>query len=151
MFSSPVDYQKPNPRRLPFRFQKYLNAGMLAFAIAIAIALLLTTRGKESEANQPPSEKAAKSEVISDNCQGASPTVSEEVVQRKPPVPEVRPFTNRIISAFKGAFNDPSLIEYANQQGADIPDSVTLLNNCSQFPVPSRSPSPKASTSSSSY
>jgi hypothetical protein len=112
MFSSPVDYQKPNPRRLPFRFRRYLNTGILAFAIIIAIAILVTTRGKEPEANQPR-------------------------------VPEARQFIAKVISAF----NDPSLIDYANQQGPDIPGSATLLNNSSQSLVPSRSPSGRSSAS----
>lgn len=144
MFSSPVDYQKPNPRRLPFRFQKYLNTGMLAFAIAIAIALLVTTRGKESKANQPPSDKAAKSEVIADNYQDASHAVRGELVQKKPAVPEALQFIGRVISAF----NDPSLIDYANQQGTDMPDSATPVDDSSQSPIPSRSPSTRSTRSS---
>src|SRR6266446_5252301 len=143
MFSSPVDYQKLNQRRGTVRFLRYLNTGILAFAMTIAMALLVTTRGKESEANQPPSGKAAKSEVIADNCQDASHAVRGEVVQKKSPAPEARQFIGRVISAF----NDPSLIDYANQQGTDIPGSATLLNNSSQSPVPSR----QSSRSSPSY
>ncbi len=147
MFSSPVDYQKLNQRRGTVRFPRYLNTGILAFAITIAIALLVTTRGKESEANQPPSGKAAKSEVIADNCQDASHAVRGEVARKKPLVPEASQFIGRVISAF----NDPFLIDYANQQGTDIPGSATLLNNSSQSPVPSRSPSSQSSRSSLSY
>jgi hypothetical protein len=44
------------------------------------------------------------------------------------------------------AFNDPFLIDYASQQGLDIPDSA-LLNNSGQLPVPSS----QSSRSSSSY
>ena len=150
MFSSPIDYQKFNQRRATVRFLRYLNAGILAFAMTIAIALLVTTRGKESEANQPPSGNAAKSEVIADNCQDASHAVMGGVAQKKPPVPEARQFIGRLISVVKGAFNDPSLIDYANQQGTDIPGSATLLNNSSQLPVPSRSPSSQSSRSLSS-
>jgi hypothetical protein len=147
MFSSPVDYQKPNPRRVPSRFLRYLNTGILAFGIAIAIALLVTTRGKESEANQAPSGNATESGVIADNCQDNSHSVRGEVVQKKLPLPEARRFIGRVISAF----NDPFLIEYANQQGTDIPNSATLLNNSGQSPVPSRSPSSQSRRSSSSY
>jgi len=147
MFSSPVDYQKLNQRRGTVRFPRYLNTGILAFAITIAIALLVTTRGKESEANQPPSGKAAKSEVIADNCQGNSHAVTGKVARKKSPVPETRWFIARVISAF----NDPFLIDYANQQGTDIPGSATLLNNSSRPLVPLRSPPSKSSGSSSSY
>jgi hypothetical protein len=34
-------------------------------------------------------------------------------------------FTIRIVHAFTAALNDPSLIEYAKQQGTDIPDLQT--------------------------
>jgi hypothetical protein len=144
MFSSPGDYQKLNPRRVPSRFPRYLNIGILAFAITIAIALLVTTRGKGSEANKPSSCKAAKSEAIADNYQDASHALRGEVVQEKPAVPEPGQFIGRMISAFNGAFNDPSLIDYANQQGTDIPESATPLNNSRQSPIPSRSPSTRS-------
>jgi hypothetical protein len=140
MFSSPGDYQKLNPRRVPSRFLRYLNIGILAFAITIAIALLVTTRGKGSEANKPSSCKAAKSEAIADNYQDASHALRGEVVQKKPAVPEPGQFIGRMISAF----NDPSLIDYANQQGTDIPESATPLNNSRQSPIPSRSPSTRS-------
>jgi hypothetical protein len=121
-----------------------LNIGTLAFAITIAIALLVTTRGKGSEANKPSSCKAAKSEAIADNYQDASHALRGEVVQKKPAVPEPGQFIGRMISAFNGAFNDPSLIDYANQQGTDIPESATPLNNSRQSPIPSRSPSTRS-------
>ena len=147
MFSSPVDYQKLNPRRAPSRFPRYLNKGILAFAMTIVVAILVTSRGKESEANRSPSGKAAKSEVIADNYQNAFHAVRGEVVQKKPPMPEARQFIGRVISAF----NDPFLIDYANQQGTDMPASATLLNNSRQSPIPSRSPSSQPSRSSPSY
>src|SRR4051812_42096039 len=34
-------------------------------------------------------------------------------------------FTARIVHAFTAALNDPSLIEYAKQQGTDVPDLQT--------------------------
>jgi len=34
-------------------------------------------------------------------------------------------FESSIVNAFKGAFNDPSLSEYAKQQGLDVSDSLT--------------------------
>jgi hypothetical protein len=96
VFSSPVDYQKPNPQRVPFRFLRYLNTGLLAFAMTVAVVVLVTMRGN--------------------------------------------------IGGVISAFNDPFLIDYASQQGLDIPDSA-LLNNSGQLPVPSS----QSSRSSSSY
>ncbi|MEY2491171.1 MAG: hypothetical protein QOH31_4288 [Verrucomicrobiota bacterium] len=101
MFSSPVDYQKPNTRRVAVRSLRNLNAGILGFAMTAAITLLVATPGN----------------------------------------------IGRVISAF----DDPFLIDYANQQGLDMPGSATLLNNSNESPVPSRSPSSQSSRFSSSY
>jgi hypothetical protein len=147
MFSSLIDYQKPNARRVPSRFLRYLNTGILAFAITIAIAPLVTTRGKESEANGGPSGKATESGVITDNSQTNSHAVRGEVAQENPPLPEARQFVDRVINALNGAFNDPFLIDYASKQGTDIPSSATLLNKSGQSPVPSG----QSRRSSSSY
>ena len=125
MFSSPGDYQKPSPWRVPSRFLRYLNIGILAFAITIAIALLVTMRSKGSEANKSSSCKVAKNEIIADNYRDASHTLRGEVVQKKPAVPEAPQFIRSVISAFNGAFDDRSLIDYAREQGTDIPDSTT--------------------------
>src|SRR5438270_13624084 len=45
------------------------------------------------------------------------------------------------VNALRDAFNDPALIEYANQLSPGIPDSPTtpLLSNSSQQPICSRS------------
>jgi hypothetical protein len=54
------------------------------------------------------------------------------------------------VNAFRDAFNDPALIEYANQLSTGIPDSSTtpLLSNSSQQSPCSKSPSSQSRTSS---
>ena len=55
------------------------------------------------------------------------------------------------VNAFLDGFNDPALIEYANQLSTGIPDSSTTppLSNSSQQPTCSKSPSSQSSRSSS--
>jgi hypothetical protein len=144
MFSSPGDYQKLKPHRVPFRSLRYLNTGILVFATIIAIALLVTTRSKESDQS---SSKVGKNNILADNYQDASQSSEKKVLRTKLPVPETRQFIERIISAF----SEPSLIDYANQQGLDIPGSVKLLNDSSQLGVRSGSPSPQAKRSPPNY
>ena len=145
MFSSPVDYQKPNPRRVSSRSPGYLNTIILAFVISIAIAFLATTPDKESEMNPTPPGRATSTGLIDDNSQDGSSAAKAKVVQTKLPLREPIRFLDRVMSAF----NDPFLIDYANQQGLDIPDSATLLNNAAKSPIPSRVPSSQSSRSSS--
>jgi hypothetical protein len=57
------------------------------------------------------------------------------------------PFMSRTINAFNDAFNDPSIVAYANEQGEFLPDSSTPP--LSNPPAPAKSLS--QSTSSSSY
>ena|SRR5947209_6928807 len=137
MFSSSVDDKRSDRRRASLRLLNYLNKGLLAFAMTIVIALL----GKKPKANELPSGKATKDQLIAHNYQAASQALKGEVVQKEPQLAQLRQFADRVISALKGAFNDPSLINYANQQGMDIPGSAKLLNNSSQSRVPSRLPS----------
>jgi hypothetical protein len=120
----------------------------------VALALLSTTRGKEAETRELAPVETTKSEVIIDKQHDDVPNVATKAAgQTTSPTLTLSQFMVRIIDAFKGAFNDPSLIEYANQQGIGIVDSPTapLLNTPSQPLAPSKLPSSQPSRSSSSY
>jgi hypothetical protein len=128
--------------------------GTLAFIMFLALALLNTTRGKEAESREPARVETTKSEVISDKQHDNVPNVVTEAAgQTMSPPLTLSQFMGRIINAFKGAFNDPSLIEYANQQGIGIADSPTapLSNTPSQPLAPSKLPLSQPCRSSSSY
>lgn len=58
-----------------------------------------------------------------------------------------------VVTSIKDAFNDSALIEYANEQGADIPDSLTTPcpNTTRPISTVSKSPSDQASKPSFSY
>jgi hypothetical protein len=120
----------------------------------VALALLSNTSGKEAETRESAPARITKSEVIIDKQHDDVPHVVTEAAGNtmSPPL-TLSQFMGRIINAFKGAFNDPSLIEYANQQGIGIAESPTAppLNASSQSPAPSKSPSRQSSRSPLSY
>jgi hypothetical protein len=120
----------------------------------LALALLNTTRGKEAETREQAPVETTKSEIIIDKQHDDVPNVVTKAAgQPMSPPLTLSQFMGRIINAFKGAFNDPSLIEYANQRGIDTADSPTapLPDTSGQPLAPSKSPSSQPCRSSSSY
>ena len=69
MFASPFHYQKHTARRVSVLcpLLRHLNTGTLAFAMVVAVALLSTTHGKDSETRASTPVKAIKTEVAIDN------------------------------------------------------------------------------------
>jgi len=128
--------------------------GTLAFIMFLALALLNTTRGKEAETREPAPVETIKSGVIIDKQHDDVPNVVTKAAwQTMSPLLTLSQFMSRIINALKGAFNDPSLIDYANQQGTGIADPLTaaLPDTSSQPLAPLKSPSSQPSRSSSNY
>jgi hypothetical protein len=121
----------------------------------VALALLINTRGKEAETRELAPVETTKSEVIIDkqHNNNAPNVVTNAAGQTMSPPLTMWQFMVRIIDAFKGAFNAPSLIEYANQLGIGIADSPTapLPDTSGQPLAPSKSPSSQPSRSSSNY
>ena len=156
MSASPTHYRKPTTRCVSVltTFLRHLNTGTLAFIMFVALALLSNTRGKEAETREPTPIETTKSEVIIDKPHDNVPNVVTKAAGQtmSPPLTLSR-FIGGMINAFKGAFDDPSLIEYANQQGIDIADSPTApLPDTSGRPLaPSKSPSSQPCRSSSNY
>src|SRR5260370_250853 len=67
MFASPLYYQKPNIGKASSVFLKHVNTGTLAVVMLIALALVSTPRGKESDTRGSAPTKATKTHVIIDN------------------------------------------------------------------------------------
>jgi len=128
--------------------------GTLAFIMFLALTLLNTTRGKEAETRELAPVETTRSEIIidkqHDNVQNV---VTRAAGQTTSPPLTLWQSMVRIIDALNGAFNAPSLIEYANQLGIGIADSPTarLPNTSGQPLAPSKSPSSQPSRSSSNY
>ena len=93
---------------------KYLNTQTLAFLLFVGFAFLNTTHGKDAPTDKP-AVGVTNTERRDNGYQGASAAAPLILWQ----------FTARIVHAFTAAINDPALIEYAKQQGQDIPDLQT--------------------------
>ena len=93
---------------------RYLNTRTLALLMFVGFAFLNTTHGKDAQTDKP-AAGVTNTEPRDNGYHGASAAASLILWQ----------FTARIVHAFIAALNDPSLIEYAKQQGTDIPDLQT--------------------------
>ncbi len=66
MSASPAHYRKPATRcaSVFIPFIRHVNTGSLAFVMFVALALLSSTRGKDTETRESAPAKATTSEVI---------------------------------------------------------------------------------------
>ena len=95
-------------------FLKHVNMRTLALLMFLGVALLNTTNGKDAETKEP-AAGVSNTEVVTDGRHESSPVAPFILWQ----------LTKRIVQAFTAAINDPSLIEYANQQGTETRDLQT--------------------------
>lgn len=93
---------------------RYLNTRTLALLMFVGFAFLNTTHGKDPQTDKP-SVGVTHTAPPDNGYHGVSATAPLILWQS----------TARVVHAFTRALNDPALIEYARQQGADIPDSQT--------------------------
>jgi hypothetical protein len=93
---------------------RYLNTRTLAFLLFVGFAFLNTTDGKDAQPDKP-AAGVTNTEPRDNDYQGA-PAAAPLILWQ---------FTVRIVHAFTAALNDPALIEYARQQGKDIPHLQT--------------------------
>jgi hypothetical protein len=95
-------------------FLKHVNMRTLALLMFLGVALLNTTDGKDAQTKEP-AAGISNTEVVTDGRHESSPVAPLILWQ----------LTKRIAQAFTAAVNDPSLIEYAKQQGTDTRDLQT--------------------------
>src|SRR6266403_5217462 len=95
-------------------FLKHVNMRTLALLMFFGVALLNTSDGKDAQTKEP-AAGISNTEVVTDGRHESSPVAPLILWQ----------LTKWIAQAFRAAVNDPSLIEYARQQGSDIPDLET--------------------------
>ena len=86
----------------------------LALLMFLGVALLNTTDGKDAQTKEP-AAGISNTEVVTNGRHESQPVAPLILWQ----------LAKRIAQAFTAAVNDPSLIEYARQQGSDIPDLQT--------------------------
>ena len=78
MSPSPAHYPKPpaSCASALTPFLRHLNTGTLAFVMFVALALLSSTHGKDSETRESAPQKAAKTEVVIDNFSFSPKTIT---------------------------------------------------------------------------
>ena len=78
MFASLLPQQKDTARRVSVLYPllKHLNTGTLAFAMFVAVALLSSTNGEDSETRASVPVKAIKTEVAIDNFSFSTNTLT---------------------------------------------------------------------------
>src|ERR1700741_3044623 len=104
---------------------KHVTMRTLALLMFLGVALLNTTDGKDAQTKEPSAE-VNKTEVVTKSGDESSPVALVILWQ----------FTRWIVQAFTAAANDPSLIEYAKQQGTDTLDSQTTPCRAAQTKTP---------------
>jgi len=87
---------------------KHVNMRTLALLMFLGVALLNTTDGKDAQTKEP-ATGISNTEVVTNGRHESSPVAPLILWQ----------LTKRIAQALTAAVNDPSLIEYAKQQGTD--------------------------------
>jgi plastocyanin len=78
MFGSLLPHRKDTARRVSVLYPllKHLNTGTLAFAMFVAVALLSSTHGKDSETRASVPVKAIRTEVAIDNFGSSTNTLA---------------------------------------------------------------------------
>jgi hypothetical protein len=109
------EHKQPQRSLAPLSpFLKHVNMPTLALLMFLGVTLLNTTDGKDAQTKEP-AAGISKTEVVTNGRHESSPVAPLILWQ----------LTKRIAQAFTAAVNDPSLIEYAKQQGTDTRDLQT--------------------------
>jgi hypothetical protein len=144
MFASPLNHQAPITSLVPYTLRRYLTMRVLATALFIAFAVLASIGGKETQTKQPSFDKGTVGDLtIRRQDQGGCAGVTKPGSPKKSSPTISWQSVAALVNNFKEAFNDPALIEYANQQGTGMPDSPTapLVRRSNQEAICSKSAS----------
>ena len=118
---------------------KYVSQRSLTVLTFIALAVVGSVGNKSSD-----KRKSGLSTSVS---------ISQSRAQQRYLSLNPRQLFENVVGSIKDAFNDPRLIEYAKEQSADVPDSLTTPcpNTSQPISVRSKSASNQSSKPSSSY
>ena len=151
MFASPLNTQNPDANPVPYILRRYLTMQVLATAMFIAFAVLASIGGEESQTKNPSFDKDTMGDLTfrHQNQGGCAGVTKPGAPKKSLPIISWQSVAT-VVNNFKEAFNDPSLIEYANQQATGIPDSPTtpLLRSSDPDSIRSKSASTRSRKSS---
>jgi hypothetical protein len=103
---------------------RYINMRTLALLMFVSFAVLNTTHGNDGETKQQVTGNI-ETQVITNRQHELAQAATPPTNYTSPTPSILWQLTKRIAQAFTAAVNDPSLIEYAKQQGTDTRDLQT--------------------------
>ncbi|HEU5238859.1 MAG TPA: hypothetical protein VFU37_17130 [Pyrinomonadaceae bacterium] len=106
---------------------KHVNMRTLAFLMFVGFALLNTTDGKDAETKTSAFAGTTKIEIVDTGSKEVARVATEPTRHTMSASSILWQLMSSVVNAFKSALNDPSLIEYAKQQGLDTSDSPTTV------------------------
>src|SRR5205085_11042134 len=147
MFASPLNHQKSGTSPVLYTLGKYVTMRVLATAMFIAFAVLASIGGKETRTNWAITGKNGNGDSTIWHLDKTPSEISEPAGDKS----KILLSPSWIVSAVKDAFDEPSLTEYAKEQGAGIPDlpTASFLRSSNQDSSCSKSASTQSSKSSS--
>jgi hypothetical protein len=105
-------------------FLTYINMRTLALLMFVSFAVLNTTHGNDGETKQQVTGNI-ETQVITNRQHGLAQASTLPTNYTTPAPSILWRLAEQIVQAFTAAVNDPSLIEYAKQQGTDTRDLET--------------------------
>jgi hypothetical protein len=121
MFASPLNHHKPGTSPVPYTLRRYLTMRVLAIALFIAFAVLASIGGKETQGKQPLFDKSTVGDLtLRHQDQGGCADATKPGAPKKSSPIISRQSVATVVNNFEEAFNDPSIIDYANQQATGM-------------------------------
>src|SRR5438270_1549648 len=151
MFASALNHRKPGTNPVPYTLRRYLTMRVLATALFIASAVLASIGGKEAQTKQPLFDQGTVGDLtIRHQDQGGCADVTKPGTPKKSSPMISWQSVATVVNSFREAFNDPSIIDYANQQATGIPESpaAPILRSSNQDSTGSKSASTQSRKSS---
>lgn len=117
----------------------------------VGFALLNTTRGKDAKNKGFAFARISKLEIVDNGRHATSQIPTDSAEQRTAASSIVWQFVSGILKAVTDALSDPSLIDYAKQQGLDPSDALagTCHNVATERPPPQNGPQTQVPTAHS--
>ncbi len=133
MITSPIYYRKSFREKAAPTLLKYVSQRSLAVLLFVAFALLASVGNKSSNKRSPGLSSSLAISQARDRQTYLSLNPS--------------PLIDKVVASVKDAFNDPALIEYANEQ--QIPDSLITFGSEKQGLCSAQNDSDRVTTSAS--
>jgi hypothetical protein len=99
----------------------------LALLMFVGFAVLNTTHGKDAETKESALAGTNKIEIVDNSHNEAAHVATEPAGHTTSEGSILWQFMSTLFITVKNALNDPSLIDYAKQQGIETSDSLTTL------------------------